>query len=73
MPETFQARFPVFVARGFGLRSNICRPDTEASHRTQGKTSVTLSITSARLSIKLQTQRLENTKIVYVVRQLCVN
>ena len=72
MPETFQARFPVSVARGFGLRSKICRPDTEASHRTRGKNSGSLSIISARLSINLQTQRLEKTKIVYVVRQLCV-
>ena len=72
MPETFQARFPVSVARGFGLRLKICRPDTEASHRMRGKNSGTLSIISARFSINLQTQRHDNTKIVYVVRQLCV-
>lgn len=70
--QPFQARFPVSVSRGFGPRSKICRPDTEASHRTRGKNSGSLSIISARVSINLQTHRLENTKIVYVVRQLCV-
>ena len=43
VPETFLARFPVFAARGFGLRPKMYRPsaNTENSRRTREKPLVT--------------------------------